>query len=313
MADVDVLVVREDDFGALKEPTKSTADQRDRPSAAVIHRLLFSAEQRVRAVTEQEIDYLRDWSDAVLVAELAENRDNIRGVVIIGVEVFARIRTKHGNLNRRHRVDFFTVVFTPALGQKGVGIGRVVGMSRGEEVAENSPGELHQRQTTSLLVEVEHMGNNQAMNDLDSIRFFESLLQEMPDAVNVVFQKALVDRFRQGVYTRAQALEDGVLVDVTETAHEAGFRFPVALTATLWSVVETIPKRHSYQDWKGRLWDVLYMASLAVRKAKSESRIVYELILFREGNRRKCVTLVCDSGPGDGGEPVITIGFPEDF
>lgn len=114
-------------------------------------------------------------------------------------------------------------------------------------------------------------------------------------------------------YTRAQAIEDGNLVDVSETAREAGFRYPVALTAALWSVVETIPKRHSYQDLQGRLWDVLYMASLAVRKGRSESRIVFELILFREGSRKKFCQLVCDCGPGDEGEPVITIGFPEDF
>ncbi len=31
------------------------------------------------------------------------------------------------------------------------------------------------------------------------------------------------------VYTRAQAIEDGVLVDVSETAREAGFRIPVAV------------------------------------------------------------------------------------
>ncbi|MCE9563538.1 MAG: hypothetical protein K8U57_15970 [Planctomycetes bacterium] len=31
-------------------------------------------------------------------------------------------------------------------------------------------------------------------------------------------------------YTRANALADGVLVDVSETAREAGIRFPVALT-----------------------------------------------------------------------------------
>ena len=31
-------------------------------------------------------------------------------------------------------------------------------------------------------------------------------------------------------YTRAQAIEDGTLVDVTETAREAGWRFPVATT-----------------------------------------------------------------------------------
>ena len=31
-------------------------------------------------------------------------------------------------------------------------------------------------------------------------------------------------------YTRSEALADGVLVDVTETAREAGFVIPVALT-----------------------------------------------------------------------------------
>ena len=37
------------------------------------------------------------------------------------------------------------------------------------------------------------------------------------------------------VYTRAQAIEDGILVDVSETAREAGFRIPVAITRTVWS------------------------------------------------------------------------------
>ena len=31
-------------------------------------------------------------------------------------------------------------------------------------------------------------------------------------------------------YTRADALADGQLIDVTQTAKEAGFRLPVALT-----------------------------------------------------------------------------------
>jgi len=30
-------------------------------------------------------------------------------------------------------------------------------------------------------------------------------------------------------YTRAQAIEDGVLIDVSEMAREAGFRWPVAV------------------------------------------------------------------------------------
>ena len=33
-------------------------------------------------------------------------------------------------------------------------------------------------------------------------------------------------------YSRSQAIEDGVLIDVTATAREAGSRYPVALAAT---------------------------------------------------------------------------------
>ncbi len=36
-------------------------------------------------------------------------------------------------------------------------------------------------------------------------------------------------------YTRAQAIEDGVLVDVSETAREASFNIPVAITRTVWT------------------------------------------------------------------------------
>jgi hypothetical protein len=35
-------------------------------------------------------------------------------------------------------------------------------------------------------------------------------------------------------YSRADAIRDGVLIDVTPTAREAGFRFPVALTSAAW-------------------------------------------------------------------------------
>jgi hypothetical protein len=39
-------------------------------------------------------------------------------------------------------------------------------------------------------------------------------------------------------YTRAQALADGVLVDVSQMAREAGFKFPTAITADLHSRLE---------------------------------------------------------------------------
>ena len=36
-------------------------------------------------------------------------------------------------------------------------------------------------------------------------------------------------------YTRAQAIEDGVLIDVSKMAKEAGFVIPVAVTDAVWN------------------------------------------------------------------------------
>ena len=60
------------------------------------------------------------------------------------------------------------------------------------------------------------------------------------------------------IYTRAQAIEDGVLVDVSVTAREAGFKFSVAITRTVWDGYVVPDKRaRYYQDEMGRLWDIL--------------------------------------------------------
>ena len=61
-------------------------------------------------------------------------------------------------------------------------------------------------------------------------------------------------------YSRAQAIEDGVLVDVTEMAREAGFKWPFAMTAEVYALINDIPKKYKHEDIKGRLWDVLMLA-----------------------------------------------------
>ena len=58
-------------------------------------------------------------------------------------------------------------------------------------------------------------------------------------------------------YTRAQAIEDGILVDVSETAREAGFKIPVAVTRAVWDSLVALPEGYQgFQDERGRLWDV---------------------------------------------------------
>jgi hypothetical protein len=112
------------------------------------------------------------------------------------------------------------------------------------------------------------------------------------------------------VYTRRQAIEDGVLVDVSETAREAGFRWPLAVTAEVWAMIETIPKAHSHEDVKGRLWDVQMVAFANIRTARETNlRILeFDVVLHHaEGDR---VRLKLVSGPGDRGEPVLTLMLP---
>jgi hypothetical protein len=61
-------------------------------------------------------------------------------------------------------------------------------------------------------------------------------------------------------YTRADALRDGVLIDVSPTAREAGIRYPVALTRAAWGRCVAVPPGVLCQDESGRLWDVLWSA-----------------------------------------------------
>lgn len=118
-------------------------------------------------------------------------------------------------------------------------------------------------------------------------------------------------------YTRAQAIEDGNLVDVSETAAEAGFRVPVVLTRAMWADCvewgEQDSKRQTYQDEAGRLWDVLWMAFLGARRAGGRQAFAFELYRVPRGGRSmrpRLTRLVCHIGPGDLGEPVITIMLP---
>lgn len=75
------------------------------------------------------------------------------------------------------------------------------------------------------------------------------------------------------VYTRAQAIENGVLVDVSTTAREAGTVWPVSMTSAAWTDcvewTEQTESRKGYtgQSESGRLWDVVWMLNLAIRSA----------------------------------------------
>ncbi len=118
-------------------------------------------------------------------------------------------------------------------------------------------------------------------------------------------------------YSRAEAIEDGVLIDVSETGKEAGFKIPVAVTDSVWkNYIEWTDEdnsRQTYQDTSGRLWDVIMMARFGMMANKHQSEILYQLdCVPRDGKSKEgCrTTLKVHIGPGDAGEPVLTIMLP---
>ena len=119
-------------------------------------------------------------------------------------------------------------------------------------------------------------------------------------------------------YTRAQALADGVLIDAGALASEAGLRWPVALTVAAWEdCVGWGPSDNALQgpqDATGRLWDVLVLAAHAARTG-TDSTLYFDLCRVpRDGHARRATvtTLKLHVGPGDAGEPVMTILQPEE-
>lgn len=122
------------------------------------------------------------------------------------------------------------------------------------------------------------------------------------------------------IYTRAQALEDGVLVDISELAREYGITYPVAITRAAWEdTCDWTPaddaRKHTGtgQSPAGRIWDVLTMFKHAARHGGTE--ILFQVLRIpREGTgtRPKLATLKALCGPGDNAEPVITIMHPDE-
>lgn len=115
-------------------------------------------------------------------------------------------------------------------------------------------------------------------------------------------------------YTRAQAIADGVLVDVSKLAREAGFKIPVAVTAGVWAECVAVPNGVTCQDETGRLWDVLFMLHHAIATSPNPKSDRVDFALHVRNDNREgtppLVKLYALCGPGDDAEPVVTVMLP---
>lgn len=110
-------------------------------------------------------------------------------------------------------------------------------------------------------------------------------------------------------YTRAQAIEDGFLVDITEFAREAGFKVPVAVTSGVFSILEPSEElKADGQDLKGRMWDMLWILRIAIRKSHwTDTTVFAPLMIKTAGGKPEPVKMWAKAGPGDTMDMVITI------
>ena len=113
-------------------------------------------------------------------------------------------------------------------------------------------------------------------------------------------------------YTRAQAIADGVLVDVTGKARKCGFVLPVAMTATLFADCEGWAERSDWGNGEPTAeqfveW-LLCFACETIRAARSINSDRLTLLLAHFAGCTK--SAVIHVGPGDNAEPVITLMYP---
>ena len=116
-------------------------------------------------------------------------------------------------------------------------------------------------------------------------------------------------------YSRKQAIEDGVLVDLGQDKMlevcRQHYKYPIACTAAVFGIMErAVTNKKHCNDFAGVLHDMLWMSRVYKREIDPTT------VAFRvkiTGTGRKSVydfKMVC--GPGDDAEPVMTIMTPDE-
>ena len=116
-------------------------------------------------------------------------------------------------------------------------------------------------------------------------------------------------------YTRKQAIEDGVLVDLTAWAQETGFTIPVACTASVWNqfIVPPGNTQAQGQSERGRAHDLLWMLYVSIRQQPNVADLLmFEVIFIDAQCKQQKIQLKAICGPGDQGESVLTVMLPNE-
>jgi hypothetical protein len=109
-------------------------------------------------------------------------------------------------------------------------------------------------------------------------------------------------------YTRANAIADGVLVDLSQVETvKAKWKFPFACTDTVYSVIQTAITEDG-KDLEGVMHDIGTMAKMQMlRGDMATDTLIFEVIIGR-----RSWMLKLHIGPGDTTQPVMTLMLPNE-
>ena len=108
-------------------------------------------------------------------------------------------------------------------------------------------------------------------------------------------------------YSRKQAIEDGVLADLSAISEviRKRWKYNMCCTERVWNVIEQALKEYPCMDINGIMHDISTMAHLAISTGKDIGDRGYFKVSI--GHKMHSLQMVC--GPGDTPQPVLTLMF----
>lgn len=119
-------------------------------------------------------------------------------------------------------------------------------------------------------------------------------------------------------YTRAEAIADGVLVEVDGgLARQIGFRMPIALTYAAWASCIPVPdhlKHRTDETEESRMADLLRTLRFEIRHrtACGQDRVHFQIAQEQPDGTREYLKLKAICGPGDDPRAVLTVLLPDE-
>ncbi len=114
-------------------------------------------------------------------------------------------------------------------------------------------------------------------------------------------------------YSRAQAIDDGVLVDLMQDEQTAKlcrehYKFPIACTAALWGLIQQAISHPKHgNDLLGVLHDILWMSRVNKKAVSNDGCTWLFQVLISGTGQKRLHTLKLVLGQGDDEDPVLTL------